>query len=345
MEKLANTLAGFLLIISLEYAVVVSWVVRFLTGSVTGSAFTAPDSARHFAAFANDRVLLWVVVTLVLVGIDMIRGIEHGIEKVSKFMIPAFLVLSLILVARVAFLPGALKGYEYLFSPKWEFLFNTRTWILALGQSFYSLSIFGSITVVYGSYARKSEDIIFSAKNIVILDTLASVIASLMIIPAVFAFGKDINAGPALMFITMPDIFKTMFLGQFFMGVFFLAVFFAAITSLISILEVVVEALQNKFKIHRTFAVIAVILTVIICNIFINGDIDGFMDILQIHFVPFCALACGIFIFWIIPPKDVVKEIKKGHSQSLCRWVVQTGRYVFCSLVIIIYVLNILHSD
>ncbi|MDR3256910.1 MAG: sodium-dependent transporter [Endomicrobium sp.] len=331
------------LTISLGYTVVVSWIMRFLTGALTGSAFITSNSTQYFDLVANNQVLLWVIMTLVLVGIAMIKGIENGIERVSKFMIPAFLILFLILVVRVAFLPGAFEGYKYLFVPRWEFLFNTRTWIFALGQSFYSLSIFGSIMVVYGSYAKKSEDIVFSARNIVVLDTLASIIASLMIIPAVFAFSKNINAGPSLMFITMPDIFKTIPFGQVFMIIFFTAVFFAAITSLISILEVVVEAAQSKFKMPRYLAVGTTILVAIICNAFICSNIGRFTDILEIHFIPFCALTCGIFIFWIIPSKNVIEEIQKGHSKSLGNWIIPMGRYVFCSLVILIYILNILH--
>ena len=220
----------------------------------------------------------------------LFRSVEKGIEKISDFMIPAFIILFLVLAVRVFFLPGSYEGYKYLFVPRWEFLSNPRTWILALGQAFYFLFIFGSIMIVYGSYSKKSEDIIVSAKNIVILDTVFSVIASLVIIPAVFAFSLNVKAGPALMFITMPDIFKTIPLGQFFMIIFFTAVFFAALTSFISVLEVVIETLQNKFKMRRISAVITAAFAAFVCNIFINGNIGGFMDILEIYFVPLCTL-------------------------------------------------------
>lgn len=207
-------------IIALGYSVIVAWVIRFLAGSVTGAAFSAADSAGYFDKVTGTDIMLWVAVTLAITALSMIRGVEKGIEKISGFMIPAFIILFLVLAVRVFFLPGSYEGYKYLFVPRWEFLSNPRTWILALGQAFYSLSIFGSIMIVYGSYSKKSEDIIVSAKNIVILDTVSSVIASLVIIPAVFAFSLNVKAGPALMFITMPDIFKTIPLGQFFMIIF-----------------------------------------------------------------------------------------------------------------------------
>jgi NSS family neurotransmitter:Na+ symporter len=330
-------------VVSLGYTVVVSWTVRFLVGSVTGSAFVAFDSMQHFGMITNSQVSLWIIITLVIAGIAMIKGIEKGIERVNKFMMPAFLVLFLILVARVAFLPGAIDGYKFLFMPKWSLLINPRTWVLALGQSFYSLSILGSIMIVYGSYAKKSEDIIFSAKSVVVLSTIASVSASLVIIPAVFSFGKDLNSGPALLFITMPDIFKTIPFGQCCMVIFFLAVFFAAITSLISILEVVVELLQNRFRMPRYLAVAITTVISIVCSISANGHIDGFMDILQIHFIPFCALLSGVFVFWVLPARRVIEEVQSGHSKLVGKWLMPTGRYVFCSLVIIIYIFNLLY--
>lgn len=236
------------LIQAIGYTLVVSWVVRFLVGSATGSAFNATDSSQYFDFVNNSQPLLWIIITVLAAGIAIVNGIEKGIERCCKFMIPAVIILLLVLAIRVIFLPHALEGYKYLLTPRWEFLFDPRTWILALGQVFYSLSIRGSTMVVYGSYSNKNDDIISSAKNIVVLDTMASIIAALLIIPAVFAFGKDIKAGPALMFITMPDIFKGIPLGQFLMFIFFIAVFFAAITSLIGIFEVVVEVIKINLK-------------------------------------------------------------------------------------------------
>jgi NSS family neurotransmitter:Na+ symporter len=331
-------------IIGLGYTVIVAWVLRFLAGSVSGAAFAAADSGAYFNSVTGNSILLWIAVVLLFVTITMLNGVEKGIEKAGKFMIPAFLILFLVLAVRVMFLPNAFEGYKYLFTPRWEFLFIPRTWILALGQAFYSLSIFGSIMIVYGSYAKKSENIVSSARNVAVIDTLASVIASLVIIPAVFAFGINIASGPSLMFITMPDIFKTIAFGRIFMIIFFVAVFFAAVTSLISILEVVIETLQNRFAVKRVYAVFMTAAVTFVCNIFIEGNIGGFMDVLEIHFVPFCALAAGIFTFWIVPAETLKSEISKGLGKSAGNLIVCAGRYVFCSLVIIIYLLNVFYA-
>jgi NSS family neurotransmitter:Na+ symporter len=332
-------------IIGLGYTVIVSWVLRFLVGAITGSAFTSFASDQHFALITRDNAALWIIITLLISGFTMVGGIEKGIEKVNKIMMTAFLALFLILAVRVAFLPRAVEGYKFLFSFKLESLFNARTWILALGQSFYSLSTFGSIMLVYGSYARKKEDLIYSSKSVVILSVLASIVASAVIIPAVFSFGKNLDSGASLMFITMPDIFKTIPLGQLCMIVFFTAVFFAAITSLISILEVAVESLQNKLKISRFVSVVITVVVVSIFSIITNGHIDEFMDMLQIHFVPFCALLSAVFTFWIIPSKRVIQELQQGHHGKVSPWIIPAGKYVFCSFVIIVYVLNILNKQ
>jgi NSS family neurotransmitter:Na+ symporter len=332
-----------IIIIGLGYTVVVSWTLRFLVGSITGSAFTAFASDQHFDLITRTNASLWIIVTLVISGFTMVGGIEKGIEKVNKIMMTAFLALFLMLAIRVAFLSGSMEGYKFLFALKWESLFNARTWILALGQSFYSLSTFGSIMLVYGSYARKKEDIIYSSKSVVVLSTLASVVASMVIIPAVFSFGKALDSGTSLMFITMPDIFKTMPLGKVCMVVFFTAVFFAAITSLISVLEVAIESLQNKLKMSRFSSVALAVVVVSIFSILTNGHIDEFMDMLQIHFVPFCALLSAVFTFWIVPSKRVIEELQKGRSKKVSKWIITMGKYVFCSFVIIIYVLNVLH--
>jgi NSS family neurotransmitter:Na+ symporter len=140
------------LIQAIGYTLVVSWVVRFLVGSATGSAFNATDSSQYFDFVNNSQPLLWIIITVLAAGIAIVNGIEKGIERCCKFMIPAVIILLLVLAIRVIFLPHALEGYKYLLTPRWEFLFDPRTWILALGQVFYSLSIRGSTLVVYGYY-------------------------------------------------------------------------------------------------------------------------------------------------------------------------------------------------
>jgi len=330
------------LVQAIGYTLVVAWVIRFLVDSIIGPAFTAFDSTQYYNMATNDKILFWITITTVLSGLSILKGIEKGIEKCCKLMIPAIIILLFVLTIRVALLPNASEGYKYLFNPRWEFLINPTTWMLALGQVFYSLSLRGSTMIVYGSYSKKSDDIISSAKNIVFLDTLASLMAAMLIIPAVFAFGKDINSGPPLMFITMPEIFKCLAFGQVLMVIFFIAVFLAALTSLISMIETIVELLQNKFKIPRTWAIVFVCTIItLMCNVFIVGKVRGFINILELHLIPICALFSAIFIFWVVPPNNVIEEIQSGHSRPIGKWIIPVGRYVLCSIIIIIYILNV----
>ncbi|MDR0956657.1 MAG: sodium-dependent transporter [Endomicrobium sp.] len=330
------------LIQAVGYILVVSWVMRFMIGSCTGSAFRAADSVQYFGIINTTQVIFWIVISIVVVGIAVVNGIEKGIERCCKFMIPMVIILLLVLAIRVAFLPSAAEGYKYLFTPRWEYLFDAKTWMAALGQVFYSLSLRGSTMVVYGAYAKKSQDIVSSAKYIVILDTVASLISALLIIPAVFAFGKDLHSGPSLLFITMPEIFKGIPLGQILMFIFFTAVFFAALTSLIGMLEVVIEVLQNKFKISRWISVtIVAILTVLLCKWFVIGNLKGVIDLLSLHLIPLCALGSGIFVFWIIPKHLVIEEIQNGCPKSVSKWIMPMGRYVFCGITILVYILRL----
>jgi NSS family neurotransmitter:Na+ symporter len=333
------------LVQAIGYILVFSWVIRFVLGSLTGPAFASPDSSQYFGIIsANTNVLFWIVAGVLVAAVSIVRGVEKGIEKCCTFMIPAVIILLLILAIRVAFLPNSAAGYKYLLEPNWNYLFDARTWMLSLGQVFYSLSLRGSTMVVYGSYAKKTQDVLSSAKHIVILDTIASLIAAFLIIPAVFAFGKNLNSGPSLLFITIPDIFKGVPLGQILMFIFFLAVFFAALTSLIGMLEVVVEALQDKFKISRLWAVTSTsIVAITLCRIFVAGNIKGVIDLLSLHLIPLCALGSGIFLFWIAPKHLVLQEIQSGHPKPVGKWIIPTGRYIFCGIVIFIYILSISH--
>ena len=159
---------------------------------------------------------------------------------------PAFFVLFLFLAVRVAFLDGSAPGYSYLFKPDWSEMANPRTWVYAMGQAFFSLSLAGSGTVVYGSYLKSDVDVVSSAKYVAFFDTAAALLAGLVIIPAVFSFGMAPNSGPGLLFITIPAVIRDIPLGRVFAIIFFLAVLFAGITSLMNLLESPVEALQKR---------------------------------------------------------------------------------------------------
>ena len=260
--------------------------------------------------------------------------------------IPAFFILFIILAIRVSLFDGAIEGYKFLFVPKWEYLFNKETWIMAMGQAFFSLSITGSGMIVYGAYLKDDVDIPKASMQTAIFDTIAAMLAALAIMPAVFSFGIDPVSGPSLMFLTLPEVFKQMPLGNFFALFFFISVAFAGITSLINMLEAVCESWQNRFHISRKKAVLLCgIITFIVSVCIENGDIVGkWMDIVTIYIIPFAALLGAITIYYVLGWNALKQELDKGRKKPVGPTFKFLGKYVYVFLAIIILILGILYN-
>ena len=190
--KLGYTLAYIPLLgsmsIAIGYAIISAWVLRTFGAAVTGKILEV-DTAQFFgeAVQGNFVILPWHIAVIIITLLTLFAG-ASSIEKTNKIMMPAFFVLFFILAVRVAFLPGAIEGYKYLFVPDWSYLFNVETWVNAMGQAFFSLSITGSGMIVCGAYLDKKEDIINGALQTGIFDTIAAMIAAFVVIPASFAF-------------------------------------------------------------------------------------------------------------------------------------------------------------
>lgn len=332
--------------IALGYSVVVGWIIKFLAGSLSGSLINA-DAGAYFGSIAvKFGSVPWHMAGLAIVFGIMLFGISKGIEKVNKFMMPAFFFLFLILAVRVFFLEGAEEGYAFLLKPEWSQLGNIKTWVYALGQAFFSLSLAGSGTLVYGSYLKKEEDVLSCARNVAVFDTLAALLAAFVILPAVFAFGLDPNAGPALMFITMPKVFQQMPAGNLFCIIFFTAVLFAAVTSLINLFETPVEAVQEKFSVARKTAVAIVAVIAAAVGIVIeSGDVVGtWMDIVSIYMIPLGALLAAVMFFWVCPPGFAREQVQTGREKKIGKWFEPVTKYVFVGLTIVVYILGILYG-
>ena len=270
--------------IAIGYAIIVGWVLRFLVGSITGEMLNV-ESSEYFGQITGAfGSVPWHIIVILIAVIALMTGIITGIEKVSKIMMPAFYILFIILAVRVAFLPGAMEGYKYLLIPRWEYLLKPETWIMAMGQAFFSLSITGSGMIIYGSYLNKKENIVHSAVMTAILDTCAAMLAGFAIIPAVFAFGMDPASGPPLMFITIPKIFSKMPMGQLFGAFFFASVLFAGITSLINMFEVCSEAVQSRTNLKRKFSVVLIGAIVFAVGLFLEYEpyMGQWMDMITI---------------------------------------------------------------
>lgn len=332
--------------IAIGYSVILGWVFRSIQGVLTNELLTN-DIPAFFTnmtqSFSNVPCHFLVLFVACLL---LFTSATNAIEKVNKVLMPAFFILFIILAIRVSLFNGAIEGYKFLFVPKWEYLLNKETWIMAMGQAFFSLSITGSGMIVYGAYLKDDVDIPKASMQTAIFDTIAAMLAALAIMPAVFSFGIDPVSGPSLMFLTLPEVFKQMPLGNFFALFFFISVAFAGITSLINMLEAVCESWQNRFHISRKKAVLLCgIITFIISVCIENGDIVGkWMDVVTIYIISFAALLGAITIYYILGWNALKQELDKGRKKPVGPTFKFLGKYVYVFLAIIILILGILYN-
>ncbi|WP_373211504.1 sodium-dependent transporter [Holdemanella biformis] len=332
--------------IAIGYSVILGWVFRSIQGVLTNELLTN-DIPAFFTnmtqSFSNVPCHFLVLFVTCLL---LFTSATNAIEKANKVLMPAFFILFIILAIRVSLFNGAIEGYKFLFVPKWEYLLNKETWIMAIGQAFFSLSITGSGMIVYGAYLKDDVDIPKASMQTAIFDTIAAMLAALAIMPAVFSFGIDPVSGPSLMFLTLPEVFKQMPLGNFFALFFFISVAFAGITSLINMLEAVCESWQNRFHISRKKAVLLCgIITFIVSVCIESGDIVGkWMDVVTIYIIPFAALLGAITIYYILGWNALKQELDKGRKKPVGPTFKFLGKYVYVFLAIIILILGILYN-
>ncbi len=332
--------------IAIGYAIIVGWVLRFLVGSITGEMLNV-ESSEYFGQITGAfGSVPWHIIVILIAVIALMTGIITGIEKVSKIMMPAFYILFIILAVRVAFLPEAMEGYKYLLIPRWEYLLKPETWIMAMGQAFFSLSITGSGMIIYGSYLNKKENIVHSAVMTAILDTCAAMLAGFAIIPAVFAFGMDPASGPPLMFITIPKIFSKMPMGQLFGAFFFASVLFAGITSLINMFEVCSEAVQSRTNLKRKFSVVLIGAIVFAVGLFLEYEpyMGQWMDMITIYVVPIGAVLGAIMIYWVLGKENIAKELNTGRDKPLGDAFFWIAKYFYVFLAAIVVILSIVYG-
>lgn len=331
--------------IAIGYSVVVGWVLKYAAGSITGSILSG-DAQAYFSAMAVDfSSVPWHLLAVLLTAGVLLLGVKDGIEKISKFMMPAFFILFIIIAIRVAFLPGSGEGYRYHLTPDWSYLLNFETWVMAMGQAFFSLSINGAGMLIYGSYMKKSEDIVHHSVMTALLDTAAALLAGFAIIPAVFAFGIAPNSGPPLMFVTLPQVFQNMPMGQLFAILFFVSVFFAGITSLINMMEACGEALSSRLKLSRRLSVAVVAAVVFGVAVFLEAlpNMGTWLDTVTIYIAPFGALLCAVFIYFILGMPAIKKELNQGRKKPLGRSF-DILAYIYVAVAAAVLVLGIVYG-
>ena len=345
--KLPGMAGGFIgwlpligsLCIALGYAVIISYVLKALFNSVTGELMKV-DPAVWFSGVSENHfsVVPFHAIVIVVTLLTLLLGAK-SIEKTNKIMMPTFFVIFLVLAVRVAFLPGAAEGYKFMFTPVWSKLADPMVWVWAMGQAFFSLSVTGSGMIVYGAYLKDEEPVVPLAIRTAVFDTIAALVAALVIIPACYAYGLDVGAGPALLFVTLPRILQDIPFGQVFAVILYVAMVFAGISSLQNMFEAVGESLQNQFpKLKR--AIVLVLLGVVCFGIGLFMEPifkwGPWMDIVSIYIIPIGATLGAISWFWIMKKQDLMQEINKGGRKSIGNLWYYAGRYLYvpCALIL-----------
>jgi NSS family neurotransmitter:Na+ symporter len=315
------------------YTVVAGWTLEYVIQSVrwilfpTKFGFASMDNAAltqffsgHYESFISGtwRPIIWFVVMMLLTGYIVISGVKNGIEKSTKVLMPIFLVILLVLVFRSVTLEGGREGLVFLFKPDFTQIRAEpfRIILEALGQAFFSLSIGMGTLITYGSYIKKKENLASTAVSVVVADTFVAVLAGIAIFPAVFAFGIDPADGPELVYKTLPVIFQNMPGGLIWAFLFFVLLCFAAVTSTISMLEVIVAYFSEQLNMSRKKATIISLIAVgffgILCTV--SSDVFSIFNASPDLMLPLGGFFIVVFIGWIFSKDLTVKELSSDGS-------------------------------
>ncbi|MBQ4518466.1 MAG: sodium-dependent transporter [Clostridia bacterium] len=344
------------------YSVIGGWVVKYLYTFLIGQTSMAAQDA-FFGSFISQTAepIVWFMIFIGATALIVLCGVEKGVEKVSKIMMPVLVVLSLFIAIYSVCMPGAMAGVKYYFLPDFS-KFSVTTVLAAMGQLFYSMSLAMGIMITYGSYMKKEVSLESSVTQIELFDTGIAICAGLMIIPAVFVFSggtpEALGAGPSLMFVTLPKVFETMVGGTFIGVMFFLLVLFAALTSSISLMETVVSIVCDKFKLSRklsclvvfVFSVAVGLLSLLGYGIWDHIKILGmqFLDFFDFIsnsvLMPIVAFLTSIFVGYVIKPQTIIEEAElynKFRRKHLFSFVI---KYLAPICIVLILVSSVLSA-
>lgn len=334
------------LAMAIGYTVVMGWILKYMIGAFTRKTLAPADTEGFAASFGSMASAfgnnVWQIVALVIGIIILMFGVGRGIEKANKIMMPVFFILFAVLGIYVAFQPGAIEGYKYIFRVDPEAFADPKTWIFALGQAFFSLSIAGNGTLIYGSYLSDNEDIPAAAGRVALFDTIAAMLAALVIIPAMATTGAQLNqGGPGLMFIFLPALFKSMPGGYIVAIIFFVAVFMAGLSSLINLYEAPIATIQEKLHLGRKASCTIIAAIALVVSICIQGIVSGWMDILSIYICPLGAGLAGIMFFWVCGKKYVETQVNTGRDKKFTDKFYPICKYIFCPVCFLVLILGI----
>ena len=348
-------------IITPYYCVIGGWVFKYFAVFLTGSGIEATDDG-YFSGFISNagQTTVYFLIFAIATAVIVLLGVEKGIENVSKVLMPVLILLSIGIAIFTITRPGAGTGLKYYFLPNFEGFTVAKlikTVIGAMGQLFYSMSLAMGIMVTYGSYMQKNFSIESSTRQIEFFDTLIALLAGVIIVPSVFIFsGGDaeaINAGPGLMFITLPKVFESMWGGQIVGTLFFVLVALAALTSSVSLLETMVSIIQEKFKLARIPATfICSIVLVVLGMMSILGysswseftifgyQILDFFDFISNNIMmPIVALLTCILIGYFVKTKYILSEMEDNGENFKAKGMYNVMVKFVCPICMIIILL------
>ncbi|MDA1475053.1 sodium-dependent transporter [Bacillus changyiensis] len=336
------------------YSVVGGWIIIYIFKGITGELLRSPDYAGLFnSTIANPYLvlasqLLFIIITIVVVA----KGVESGIEKASKIMMPALFIIFLLLIIRSVTLDGSMEGLEFFLKPDFSHI-STSTILFAMGQAFFSLSVGVSVMVTYSSYLSKKENLVQSAVSVTLLNVSVAVLAGIAIFPAVFSFGLKPDAGPMLLFNVLPSVFQKLPFGIVFLLAFLILFLFATLTSAFSMLEILVSSLSKgntrKRKLFAWIGGIAIFLLGIPSalsfsvlhhlTIFNLSFFDAADYLVSNILMPIGALLIAVFVPLKIPKDELFAELKQGSSisrKAFAVWLLLI-RYVAPVVIIIVF--------
>ena len=310
------------------YCVIGGWVLKYTIEYIIGNVEAIAVDG-YFTTFlqSSGSVEFWFLLFAAMVFFTILAGVENGVERVSKVMMPMLIVLAIAVMIYSVTRPGAMEGVKYLFVPNFED-FSIMTVVSAMGQMFYSLSIAMGILVTYGSYMKKDVDIEKSTKQVEVFDTGVALISALIVIPSVFTFSggdmETLQAGPSLTFITLPKIFASMGMGRLVGIAFFIMFLFAALTSAISLLETCVSTFEDELHLSRRKCCLLMAIEMFVVgsacalgsgvwqNITIGGMqfLDFFDFITNSVMMPIAALATCVLVVRVIGLSKLDAEVQ-----------------------------------
>ena len=341
------------------YSVVGGWGIEYLVKSFKFEFTSASDErlASMFSTFSTSTwtpLICHTVFLAVTAGI-VVSGVKKGIESFSKVMMPMLFVIMIGIAIRSLTLPGGEAGVAYLFKPDWSAV-DGHTFLAALGQAFFSLSLGSGMVITYGSYVKKHEHIMKLSVETAMADTIFALIAGCAIMPAVFAFGISPGEGPGLVFITLPYIFGKLPMGGYIAILFFFALLLAALTSSISVMEVIIASAMEEFKLKRKTAVTSVFIGIwvlgCLCSLSL-GPLSGWKVVGKTIFDLFDYLSANVlmliggllvvfFVAWKLGKKAMHDELTNGGTLRIPNWVIDTFyfliRFIAPTAIVIIMI-------